>query len=142
MAIRTAVFATGFGLFAMLGATQMALAKVTQYECKFEQSRARGGGWIPEILVITDDDKSGEIIAYDPIIKHFVGKPIPARRSAETKARVTYVWDLETRVKEQASKMTYTISYFRNGQPAKMRAQPGGYDNVWSGEGTCKVITK
>ena len=135
-------FVIGLGLLAVLETTQTAMAKVTQYDCKFEQSRARGGGWIPEILIVTDDDKSGEIIAYDPIIKHFVGKPIPARRSAQTKARVTYVWDLETRVRDQASKMTYTFSYFSNGQPAKVRAQPGGYDNVWAGEGTCKVGTK
>lgn len=140
--MRAGVMVAGLALLAMIGSAETASAKITQYECKFEQSRARGGGWIPEILIITEDDKSGELIAYDPIIKHFIGKPIPIRRSAETKARVTYVWDLETRVREQSSKMTYTFSYFRNGQPAKMRVQPGGYDNVWAGEGTCKVGTK
>ncbi|MGQ0567889.1 MAG: hypothetical protein ACT4OK_22870 [Gemmobacter sp.] len=115
------------------------MAKVTKYECRFDQSRARGGGWVPEILIVTDNDASGEVLAFDPVIKHFVGKPIPARRSSESKARVTYVWDLETRVANQAPRMTYTFSYFRNGQPAKMRVQPGGYDNTWSGEGTCTV---
>lgn len=140
--MRAGVMMAGLAILAMFGSAETASAKITQYECKFEQSKARGGGWIPEILIITDDDKSGEILAFDPIIKHFIGKPIPARRSAETKARVTYVWDLETRNKGQASRVTFTVSYFRNGQPAKMRAQPGGYDNVWSGEGTCKVGTK
>ena len=82
-------FVIGLGLLAVLETTQTAMAKVTQYDCKFEQSRARGGGWIPEILIVTDDDKSGEIIAYDPIIKHFVGKPIPARRSAQKTADAT-----------------------------------------------------
>ena len=140
--MRAGVMVAGLAVLAMIGSAETASAKITQYDCKFEQSRARGGGWIPEILIITDNDKSGEIIAYDPIIKHFVGKPIPIRRSGETKARVTYVWDLETRVKDQAPKMTYTFSYFRNGQPTKMRVQPGGYDNVFAGEGTCKVSTK
>lgn len=139
MSIRAAMATAGLAALTILGAAGMASAKITQYECKFEQGQSRGGGWISEILIITDDDRTGEILAYDPVIKNFVGKPIPARRSAETKARVTFVWDVDIRVKGQSSRMTYTMSYFRNGQPAKMRAQPGGYDNTWTGEGTCKV---
>ena len=137
--MRAGMMAAGLAILAVLAAAQTASAKITKYECRFEQSKARGGGWIPEILIVTDDDRTGEILAYDPIIKHFAGKPIAARRSAETKVRVTFVWELETRVKDQSPRMTYTMSYFRNGQPAKMRAQPGGYDNTWSGEGTCKL---
>ncbi len=136
MLIRATV---GLAVFIWIGVAGIASAKITQYECRFEQSRSRGGGWIPEILVITEDSKTGAILAFDPIIKTFVGKPIPARRSAESKVRVTFVWDVEARVKTQSPRMSYTMSYFRNGLPAKMRAQPGGYDNTWTGEGTCKV---
>ena len=56
--------------------------------------------------------------------------------------RVTYVWDLETRNKGQSSRFTYTLSYYRDGRPATMSALPGGYDNKWTGDGTCKVAAK
>jgi len=142
MLVRSAMATAGLAAVTFFGAAGMASAKITQYECRFTQGQSRGGGWISEILVVTDNDKTGEILAYDPVIKTFVGKPIPARRSAETKARVTFGWDVDIRVKDQSSRMTYTMSYFRNGQPAKMRAQPGGYDNTWTGEGTCKVSVR
>jgi hypothetical protein len=142
MVMRTGLAMAGLSLAATLGLSAPVAAKVTIYDCSFEFSRSRGGGWIPQQLILTDNDQNGEILAYDNVIKDFVGKPIPARRSAQTAARVTYVWKLEARNKGQSSLMTYTFSYLNNGQPAKMRAQPGGYDNVWTGEGTCKVGTK
>lgn len=139
MSVRAIVAAVGFSCLSVLASAEMAAAKITKYECSFPQSKARGGGWVPEILIITDNDKSGEIIVFDPVIKYFVGKPITARRSGETKARVSYVWEYWTNNKGQSSRVTYSFSYFRNGQPAKIRVQPGSYDNTWSGEGTCKV---
>lgn len=42
-----------------------------------------------EILILTDDDVKGEIMVFDPIIKHFVGNPIDARLSGRTKVRST-----------------------------------------------------
>jgi hypothetical protein len=116
-----------------------AQARITQYECRFAYEKARGGGWIPEIVVVTDNEATGEIIAFDPLIRHFVGNPIKARRSSQSAARVTYVWTLDARNKGQSSRMTYTLSYHANGQPARMRAQPGGYDNTWTGDGRCTV---
>jgi hypothetical protein len=119
-----------------------AAATLTQYECRFEQSRARGGGWIPEVLVITDNNRTGEIIVYDPVIKYFIGKPIPARRSTLSKVRTTYAWEFQAQNKGQAARMTYTLSYHSNGQPTRIRVQPGGYDNVWTGDGRCAVTSR
>ncbi|MBN8632488.1 MAG: hypothetical protein J0L76_16745 [Rhodobacterales bacterium] len=127
------------GLLAVVGDLTPAVAKTTQYECRFEYESGRGGGWIPEMLILTDDDVKGEIVVFDPIIKHFVGSPIPARLSARTKVRSTYTWEVVFRNKGQGGRMIYTLSHFSNGQPAKMKAEPGGFDNSWSGEGTCKV---
>ncbi len=116
-----------------------ALAGITQYECRFAQEPARGGGWIPEMLVLTDDDKTGETMVYDPIIKHFVGVPIKAKLEARTKSRATFSWEVKIEVRGQYSRMAYTFSHLSNGQAARMTARPGGYDNSFSGEGTCKV---
>ncbi|WP_333817587.1 hypothetical protein [Tabrizicola sp.] len=123
----------------ILAGLSPAQAKITLYECKFKQEESRGGGWIPEMLILTEDDKTGEITVYDPVIKHFVGEPIPAKLEARTNARSTYIWRFRADNRGQSSKMSYTFSYRSNGQPATIRAQPGGYDNVWTGDGTCKV---
>ena len=127
------------GLILAAGVTAPAFAKVTQYECRFAQERARGGGWIPEMLILTEDDQSGEIIVFDPVIKHFIGTPIPAELSARTKVRSTYRWEVDIQNRGQAARMIYTFSYTSDGRPARVTAQPGGYDNSWSGDGTCKV---
>jgi hypothetical protein len=130
---------TAMAILAICGTISPALAKITQYECKFPYEKARGGGWIPEILILTDDDAKGEIIVFDPVIKHFVGNPIKAKLSSRTNARSTYTWELSYRNKGQGGRMIYTFSYFNKGQRAKMKGEPGGFDNSWTGEGTCKV---
>jgi len=127
------------GLLAIVGALNPASAKITQYECKFAYEQSRGGGWIPEMLILTEDDVKGEIMVFDPVIKHFIGNPIKARLSGRTNVRSTYTWELVYRNKGQGGRMIYSLSYFSNGQPAKMKGEPGGYDNSWSAEGTCKV---
>jgi hypothetical protein len=127
------------GIILAAGITGPAMAKVTQYECRFTQERARGGGWIPEMLILTEDDTSGEIVVFDPVIKHFIGTPIPAKLSARTKLRATYKWEVDVQNRGQAARMIYTFSYTSDGRPARVTVQPGGYDNSWSGDGTCKV---
>ena len=132
-------YAVAVGLVAICGAFDPAAAKITQYECKFTHEQARGGGWIPEILILTDDDVTGEIIVFDPVIKHFVGQPIEAALEARTKVRSTYKWEVRTEVRGRYARMAYIFSYRSNGLPANISARPGGYDNSFSGDGTCKV---
>jgi len=127
------------GLALGLALVQPVAANVTQYECRFEQERKRGGGWIPEMLVLTHDDQSGEIVVFDPIIQYFVGAPIPARMTDESSARVTFRWEVATQNRGQAARMIYDFTHYTDGRGAKMKALPGGYDNAWSGDGSCKV---
>ncbi len=115
-------------------------AAATRYQCTFDGDNKRGGNWVPSFLVVEDEGE--KVIVYDPIIKQFVGQPIGARRSADTKGRVTYVWQVETRVKQQSTLMTYRLTYYRAGGRASMTVEPGGYDNSFSGDGTCKVSTR
>lgn len=127
------------GCIAAVLAAMPAAAAVTRYECNFPENGRLGGGWVPTVVVVQDDDRTGKIMVFDPLIKNFVGVPIEARRGDETVARVTFVWTLETRVKQQAAKMTYRLTHYRNGRPATVKVLPGGYDNSFSGDGTCKV---
>lgn len=132
-------WAGAVALLAVMGALTPAVAATTQYECKFTQELARGGGWVPEILILTEDDATGEILAFDPVIQEFVGTPIKAKLSGRTKNLVTYRWEVKYKNKGQAGRMIYSFSYYSNGNPAKIKVQPGGFDNSWSGDGTCKV---
>ena len=136
-------FVQMIGLAALLGTATLApaFAKTTQYECKFAQE-GRGGGWIPEIAYITVDDAAGTIEIYDPVIDYYVGNPIPARLTGDTKARKTFVWEFEIKNRGQGGKMRYTMSYFVDGRPVKISAKPGSYDNTWNGEGSCSVKVK
>lgn len=114
-----------------------ATAKTTQYECTFD---GRDNGWIPRQLVLTDNEATGKILVNDPIINTYVGTPIEAALNKRTKARVTYSWTIRTKSKSgQYADMRYTFSYFSNGLPAKIAARPGGYDNSFTGDGSCKV---
>jgi len=138
--MRTSAFTVGLAV--LLGSAPLAaVAKVTQYECKFAQER-RGGGWVPEVVYILVDDSAGTIEAYDPIIDAFVGNPIPAKMTGDTDVRKTFSWKLQFKNKGQGGIMDYTLTYFADGRPAKMSAKPGGYDNRWGGEGSCSVSTK
>lgn len=134
-------FANRSGLAALLiwGMAGPGAAEITQYECEFEQIEQRGGGWIPQMLIVMEDDQTGEVFAYDPIIHNFLGTPIAAKVSSETKVRRTFEWDLKTRVGNQSPRMFYTFTYYSNGQRAKVQAVPGAYDNRWTGEGSCTV---
>jgi hypothetical protein len=123
----------------MLGTTG-AMAAETLYDCRFKIGSARDGNAVPEVLVIQHETGSSTALIFDPIIKHFIGKPIAGKFSTETKARVQFDW--EVRVNNSAGQdfqMFYTFVYYKDGRPAKVVAVPGGYDNRFSGEGTCKV---
>jgi len=112
----------------------------TLYDCAFEQMRSRGGGWIPERLVLVHDPATGKVEVLDPIIKYYVGTAIEGAVSSETGQRIGFAWTLRTKDSaNQTYPMFYRFTFYKDGRPAQMRAQPGGYDNSWSGSGTCKL---
>ncbi len=132
---------------AVLAATALtpleASATNIRYDCTFQNGTKRDGNWIPEVLVLQHNDKTGEVLVFDPVIKYFIGKPISGTLAEETAARTTFIWEFDARKPgigaDRQAKMRYRFSYFKNGQPARMRATPLGYDNDWSNEGTCKL---
>ncbi len=132
----------GTALVCMVVMTGAAAAKTSRLECSFPQKSARGGGWVPEILVIEDDASKPAATVFDPLIRHFIGTPIDAARGEETRARITYSWKFTSQNKGQSAVMRYRLTYFKDGRPATIDAQPGGYDNKWSGEGSCKLTSR
>jgi hypothetical protein len=127
----------------LLAATPAAAA-FTQYDCTFPPGGARHGNWVPAQLVLRHDGRTGQIVVFDPIIRHFHGAPLPARAAEATAARVSYLWTVELRGlpgRAGSATMDYRLSYFRNGRPARMTAVPRGFDSSFTGEGACRVTT-
>lgn len=86
-------------LAALLGLAPLspAFAQTTQYECKFDQVR-RDNGWVPDVVFIKVDDTNATIEVFDPIIDYFIGKPVPAKLTGDTKARKTFSWEVPFQV--------------------------------------------
>jgi hypothetical protein len=128
------------GVSTACGAAPKIKAEKVVFECDFASGTARDGNWVPSKLYILKIQGKEGLVAYDPVIEAFVGDPVPAEVIDQSKARITYGWEYEAEDSaSQSFKMIYRFTYFRNGLPAKMSAQPGGYDNSWSGEGRCKA---
>lgn len=124
----------------VLGGTVSATAQSVLYDCTFEQSRSRGGGWVPERLYLLYDTNSGAVEVIDPIIKHFVGSPVQGKRGKETAQRIGFEWTFRAKdPRNQSPPMFYRLTYYKDGRPSQMSVQPGGYDNSWSGSGVCKI---
>lgn len=130
----------GYLLSALLMLASPALGKPVQYQCSFPYERAAGGGWIPEVVVLRDDDMADTVVVFDPIIEEFVGAPVSAKRGDRSNARITYTWDVRVKAPGQSAlKMRYRLTIYLNGRPATITASPSGYDNQFTGRGTCKV---
>jgi hypothetical protein len=138
--VKPILTAASAALLLVLGAGAAAQAAGVRYDCTFDTGNARDGNWVPSVLVLQHDTGSGKVTVFDPVIKHFNGKPIEGRLSTETNARSEFAWDLNVRTARGAdSRMGYTFVYYKDGRPAKIRVDPRGYDNRFSGEGTCTL---
>jgi hypothetical protein len=130
------------GAVALVLSAAVAQSEVTTYDCKFATGNARDGNWIPTVLVLRHDVAAGTAVVYDPVIKHFVGNPISARLAEQTAQRTMFTWVVDARNtpnERQSARMQYRLNYYRNGRPARMIASPSGYDNEWTGDGTCTL---
>lgn len=115
-------------------------AEKVVFDCDFAAGTARDGNWVPKKLYILKMPGKEGLVAYDPVIETFVGNPVPVALIDRSEARITYGWDYVAKdSRSQSFRMIFRFTYFRNGLPAKMSAQPGGFDNSWSGEGRCKA---
>jgi hypothetical protein len=113
----------------------------TTYECTFV---ARGNtGWVPEVVALSDDD--GEIIVYDPIIKHFIGAPVSGRIQRENPRVVSYEWTLDQITNPSGQYVTgfdYRILRQKGSNQATLTATPLGYDNTFHADGKCAELKK
>jgi hypothetical protein len=117
-------------------------AEAQRYDCRFASGQARTGGWISQVLVLDHKAGAASALVNDAIINTFVGVPVQAQVVAETRARTTFAWDVQTATRgsagAQRAVMRYRLTLYKDGRPATITAQPRGYDNAFSGEGRCR----
>jgi hypothetical protein len=108
------------------------------YECAIKQ-HAENGAWVPEVVVVSWEAGDSTAVVYDPLIDHFIGKPIEAKIETDNAKRTTVIWELEiTNVKGQHTHMLYRLTVTKGSLKAQMSARPQRYANFFNAQGTCK----
>lgn len=109
------------------------------YECHFAQ-RASNKGWIPEMVLVARAPGAETATVNDPILQHFEGAPKDAPVSDETARRFTLKWEVTTASStSQSATMRYTLILRPAERSAKIRANPAGYGDNFSSDGTCTL---
>lgn len=123
---------------ALLSVTANQASAADIYECKFKQNAANGN-WIPEIVFVVFDQKTGEVLVSDPIIHHFVKKPIEGKLAANNSARITVSWALKgtTNSSNQWANMSYRMTYLKKQKTASISGQAHGYVGPYTAQGSC-----
>lgn len=110
------------------------------YDCAFEQIRSRGGGWVGEQVLLVHNPEEGTVEVIDSVIQHFVGSPIQGKEGKETARRIQFNWNIQAKgLRNQSPVMNYTLTVFKDTKAAQITVEPAGYDNIWTGSGTCKT---
>ncbi|MGV6812299.1 MAG: hypothetical protein ACWA47_08640 [Brevirhabdus sp.] len=119
----------------VFGTTAMA----TTYECKIKK---KDHGYIPDILVVSHDEKNGSVLVFDPIIAYFNDeKPLPGRVGVNNAKRVTFKWKLQkitTPGGQYVAGFTYSATYQKANGRVTVAAVPLGYEDRITGFGSCK----
>jgi hypothetical protein len=83
-----------------------------------------------------------EAMVNDPIISHFLQKPVKATVKADNAARITFTWELpfiRNREAQTTARFLYRASYFKKTGKVIISANPVGYVNNFNAYGTCKL---
>ncbi len=124
----------------LVAASGQAGAAPLLYDCAFEQIGSRGGGWIGEKVLLVHNPDDGSVEVFDPLIRHFVGSPIQGQEGKETGRRIQFNWKIHAKgLGNQSPVMNYTLTVFKDTKAAQISVEPAGYDNIWTGSGSCKT---
>lgn len=115
-----------------------ALARPVTYECRLDVSRA--DNWVPEQVVIQHEPGSDTALVNDPLIHHFMKKPVEAKVTTDNDKRITFEWKLKM-IKNKAGQVAPQFIYRATLQKAdksiRIKAIPAGYPNFFESGGTC-----
>jgi len=129
------------GLFALLFGGIASAEEL--YVCKFKEVKANGG-WMPAEVYIGFKSEVDEVVVFDPLIKYFVGEPIPGKISVDNPKRITFTWFIDGTVDraKQFAKMEYRLTYLKGTKSASMTGQALGFLGPYASQGACAIQKK
>ncbi len=133
--LNLAGMALGLGLVGFAGA-----ATAETYTCTMKPAGKSHA--IPTQLVVTYDPATATAQAFDGIIKHYVGNPIPATLKSKNAKRVLFTWTVpgvKNNSGQYAAGLVYSLNIQLPSGTANMTGKPQGYSNSWRGTGKCTV---
>lgn len=110
------------------------------YQCKVAIS-AQQGRWVPEFVFIGYKPDENRVIISDPIILFFNDRqPVEGKLETDSATRLSVTWRLETKSGSgQFVRMAYRATVFKATGKLSISAKPLGYENVFTGRGTCEM---
>lgn len=96
-------------------------------------------GWIPEGLIITRQE-NGRIEVFDPILQQYVGHPIEAKVTADSRTERTYGWALgkvRNRSGQKTERLDFRLTVLKADATVVMTVQAQDFDNLITGYGFC-----
>ena len=122
---------------ALIAMASMAEAGRTVYECS---TNARDRGFIPKQVIVAHNDGAGSAMVNDPIIHHFMGKPVSAKVTKNNAKIISFKWVVKTKNKKhQTADMIYRATIRKSDSKLSISAVPPGYSNTFNASGSCKT---
>ena len=130
------ILTVAFTSFALMAGA----AGAETYSCRITPDSS--SDFIPRTLLMNIDDRSGDILVYDDLVKKVTGKPVHGKLSAETGKRITVKWTLHQVYDdygESSARFFFRATYYKGNGKLVMSSMPGGWDNMFGGRGKCVV---
>lgn len=106
------------------------------------------GDWIPERLIFEWKPEQPSAEVWDPLIKYFIGKPIPARMVVANEKRLTFAWEINNMTNRAGPGRQFTPALVFRATVLKpslrmiLKSKPKGYSNDYRGAGQCRVLER
>lgn len=126
--------------FVIAASTQFASAEAELWQCTIKDGKE--GTWVPQTVVLAFDKQTNETIVMDSVIMAFMKKPIPVKTKIRGN-RMQFFWRVtgaRDSFQNQIPSMNYAAFYNIKTRNIAVSAKVGGYSQVFSGKGSCKVV--
>lgn len=114
-------------------------AQATTYKCEFKLQN--DGHWLPDVVVLSHDEASGDVVVNSPMIQHFMGGPTEGKLSVDNNRRRTFQWTVKgiSAGAQYASGIVVRMSVQKASHKAVVTSTIKGYVNNYRADGKCAV---
>lgn len=117
-----------------------AISQALTLDCTLKPTES-SSGWVTDRYVLQHDPETGNALASDAIILHYLGAPVSADVSADTSVKLVLTWNVQmTNTSGQMTKMQYRAAFFKADGKITVRAVPSGFSNTFEARGSCKSV--